>query len=54
MAETEMHTSYGKVLRVDLTKSSLTEQDLDESTVRKYIGGRAFGEDPFGGVETRR
>jgi len=43
MAEREMHTSYGKVLWVDLTKSSLTEQDLDESTVRKYIGGRAFG-----------
>ena len=33
----------GKLLRVDLTKEILTDEILDESTARKYIGGTGMG-----------
>ncbi|MEE8413624.1 MAG: aldehyde ferredoxin oxidoreductase N-terminal domain-containing protein, partial [Dehalococcoidales bacterium] len=33
----------GKLLRVDLTKASFSNEVLDESELRKYIGGSGFG-----------
>lgn len=33
----------GKILRVDLTKEQITEEHLDEDTLRKYLGGTGLG-----------
>jgi len=33
----------GKLLRVDLTNEQITEETLDEETVRKYVGGTGMG-----------
>jgi aldehyde:ferredoxin oxidoreductase len=33
----------GKIIRVDLTKGSVTPEALDEATLRKYVGGAALG-----------
>jgi aldehyde:ferredoxin oxidoreductase len=33
----------GKLLRVDLTSEQITEEELDEETARKYIGGTGIG-----------
>ncbi len=33
----------GKLLRVDLTKEQITEEKLDEETIRKYVGGTGIG-----------
>lgn len=33
----------GKLLRVDLTNEQITEEKLDEETVRKYVGGTGIG-----------
>ncbi|MFC2022119.1 aldehyde ferredoxin oxidoreductase family protein [Chloroflexota bacterium] len=33
----------GKLLRVDLTSEQVTEEELDEETARKYIGGSGIG-----------
>ncbi|MFC2009731.1 aldehyde ferredoxin oxidoreductase family protein [Chloroflexota bacterium] len=33
----------GKILRVDLTKERITEEKLDESTLRMFIGGSGLG-----------
>lgn len=33
----------GKLLRIDLSKERVTEERLDESTLRKYVGGAGFG-----------
>lgn len=33
----------GKILRVNLTDSTLTEEQLDEAELRKYIGGAGLG-----------
>jgi aldehyde:ferredoxin oxidoreductase len=33
----------GKLLRVNLTNSSLTEEHLDEAELRKYVGGAGIG-----------
>jgi len=33
----------GKLLRVDLTSARLTEEQLDEAVLRKYIGGSGLG-----------
>ncbi|MFC1915546.1 aldehyde ferredoxin oxidoreductase family protein [Chloroflexota bacterium] len=33
----------GKLLRVDLTSAKVTEERLDEATLRKYIGGAGLG-----------
>ena len=29
----------GKLLRVDLTNEKISEEDIDEITARKYVGG---------------
>ncbi|MFC1945455.1 aldehyde ferredoxin oxidoreductase N-terminal domain-containing protein, partial [Chloroflexota bacterium] len=33
----------GRLLRVDLTRSKITEESLDESELRKYVGGAGIG-----------
>jgi len=33
----------GKILRVDLTSEQLTEESIDEATLRKYLGGTGLG-----------
>ncbi len=33
----------GKLLRVDLTESTFSDEVLGESELRKYIGGSGFG-----------
>ncbi|MFC1982341.1 aldehyde ferredoxin oxidoreductase family protein [Chloroflexota bacterium] len=33
----------GKLLRVDLTDELISQEDLDEATLRKYLGGTALG-----------
>ncbi|MFC2041122.1 aldehyde ferredoxin oxidoreductase family protein [Chloroflexota bacterium] len=33
----------GKLLRVDLTNEQITDEKLDEETVRKYVGGTGIG-----------
>ncbi|MDO8688303.1 MAG: aldehyde ferredoxin oxidoreductase C-terminal domain-containing protein, partial [Dehalococcoidales bacterium] len=33
----------GKILRVDLSHERITEEELDEATARKYIGGTGLG-----------
>ncbi|MFQ6074503.1 MAG: aldehyde ferredoxin oxidoreductase N-terminal domain-containing protein, partial [Candidatus Bathyarchaeia archaeon] len=33
----------GKILRLDLTKQEITEEILDEETLRKFIGGTGLG-----------
>ncbi|MFC2006453.1 aldehyde ferredoxin oxidoreductase N-terminal domain-containing protein, partial [Chloroflexota bacterium] len=32
-----------KILRVDLTRSQMTEEQLEEATLRKYVGGTGLG-----------
>lgn len=38
-----MYGYNGKVLRVDLTKGTVTKEDLDLDLAKKYIGGRGLG-----------
>ena len=33
----------GKILRVNLTNERITEEVLDEATLRKWVGGVGFG-----------
>ena len=33
----------GKILRVDLSKGSIWTEDLDEATIKKWVGGVGFG-----------
>jgi aldehyde:ferredoxin oxidoreductase len=33
----------GNILRVDLTKGKISNEELDEATLRKYVGGAALG-----------
>ena len=33
----------GKILRVDLTDERLTEEKVDEATLRKFVGGGGLG-----------
>lgn len=33
----------GKLLRVDLTNERITEENIDEETARKYLGGTGIG-----------
>jgi len=33
----------GKMLRVDLTKERITEENLDEATLKKFVGGTGLG-----------
>ena len=39
----ELYGYAGKLLRVDLTDARLTEEQLDEVVLRKYIGGAGLG-----------
>ncbi len=41
MTDSEVYT--GKILRVDLTSNSITEQVLDQEILRKYVGGTGIG-----------
>ncbi|MFC1926444.1 aldehyde ferredoxin oxidoreductase family protein [Chloroflexota bacterium] len=43
MAASSIPGYAGKLLRVDLTTTNLTHEDLDEDTCRKYLGGAALG-----------
>ena len=38
-----VHGYCGKILRVDLSSGIIKEQILDETLIKKYIGGRGFG-----------
>lgn len=38
-----MHGWCGKVLRVDLTRGTVTEKPLDPETAKQFIGGRGLG-----------
>src|SRR5258707_12279664 len=38
----ERYGSWGKVLRVDLTKGTTSVQEMDEATFRRHPGGRAL------------
>jgi len=38
-----MFACNGNILRVNLTENTLKEENLDENTIRKYIGGRGLG-----------
>ena len=33
----------GKILRIDLTNERVTEENLDEATLRKWVGGTGLG-----------
>ena len=39
----ELNGYAGKILRVDLTSEKITEEELDEATLRKYVGGTSLG-----------
>lgn len=43
MAQPSIYGYAGKMLRVDLTKGSITSETLDEATLRKYVGGTSLG-----------
>ncbi len=43
MATTQVYGYAGKILRVDLTNEIMTEEVLDEATLRKWVGGVGFG-----------
>jgi aldehyde:ferredoxin oxidoreductase len=38
----ERYGSWGKVLRVDLTKGTTSVEEMDEATFRRHPGGRAL------------
>lgn len=38
-----MFACNGNLLRVNLTDNTLKEENLDENTIRKYVGGRGLG-----------
>ncbi len=39
----KLYGTTGKILRVDLSREKITEEDLDEAVLRKYVGGTAMG-----------
>ena len=43
MAETYLGGYAGKILRVNLTNELITEENVDETTLRKYVGGTGLG-----------
>ena len=43
MSENTVCGYAGKILRVDLTNERITEEVLDEATLRKWVGGVGFG-----------
>ena len=38
----ELYGYTGKILRVDLTNEKITEEELDEASLRKYVGGTSL------------
>lgn len=38
-----MYGYVGKILRIDLSRKQIKEEELNEAFARKYIGGRGFG-----------
>lgn len=36
-------STIGRLLRVDLTGQQLTQEELDDRTLREYMGGRGWG-----------
>lgn len=40
---TKLYGSTGKILRVDLSKGKVWEEELDEAVIRKHVGGTAMG-----------
>ena len=38
-----MYGYVGKILRIDLSRKQIKEEELNEGFARKYIGGRGFG-----------
>ncbi len=43
MVATFLDGYEGKILRVDLTNKQVTAEELDETTLRKYVGGTGLG-----------
>lgn len=43
MAQDKVYGYAGKILRVDLTNESISEEVLDEAELRKWVGGVGFG-----------
>ena len=39
----ELYGYHGKILRIDLTNEKVTEDKLDEATLRKWVGGTGLG-----------
>ena len=44
---TRLYGYSGKLLRIDLTNEKVTEENLDEATLRKWVGGTGLGAKPF-------
>ena len=40
---TRLYGYGGKLLRIDLTNEKVTEENLDEATLRKWVGGTGLG-----------
>ncbi|GAH75823.1 unnamed protein product, partial [marine sediment metagenome] len=38
-----LYGTTGRILRVDLSKGKVWEEELDEAVLRKYVGGTAMG-----------
>ena len=43
MKQNKINGYAGKILRVDLTHGHITEEILDETTLKKWVGGAGFG-----------
>ncbi|MFC1982466.1 aldehyde ferredoxin oxidoreductase N-terminal domain-containing protein [Chloroflexota bacterium] len=43
MSQNQVYGYAGKILRVDLTNASISEEVLDEAELRKWVGGVGFG-----------
>ncbi len=43
MPEKRVPGYAGRILRVDLTNETMTEEHLDEATLRKWVGGSGIG-----------
>jgi len=47
MAEAKLAGYVGKILRVDLSKKKISEEKLDEGTLKKWVGGVAWQQNIF-------
>jgi len=43
MSSSTVYGYAGKILRVDLSSECISEEVLDETTLRKWVGGVGFG-----------